>query len=452
MATISALGIGSGLDLTGLLDQLDSAEREKLVPMINKRRSFEAKLSAFGQLRSSLDAFQSATAKLKQSDIFESAQSAVSGDALTAAAGRGAKPGAYDISISQLARAYSVATIGLEDREADIGAGTVSISMADGATLSVTMSSDNSTLESLRDKINELNAGVSATVINDGSAAPYRLSLTSTATGQDAAIASVDFGAIGASLSLDATTEIAARNASFRVNGVDIVSQDNQVEDAIEGVTLSLDEVGDATLAVTVDEGKIQSAVTGFVSAYNKLQEQIDRLTRFDQESGDAGDLLGDSTLRSARSRLRSTFVDGVEGGDLQRLSDIGISLQLDGTLEVDEDRLSELIQADRSAVKFFFAGDGEALGLADTLDEVLSNVLGSGGLLETAEDGLDTRLEILNDRFDRRQRGIDRTMERYRKQFAELDGLVASMNQTSGYIAQQFDILNAQMAQSRNG
>jgi flagellar hook-associated protein 2 len=452
MATISALGIGSGLDLTGLLDQLDSAERQKLVPMINKRRSFEAKLSAFGQLRSSLDAFQSATSKLKQPDIFDSAQSTVSGDALTAAARSGAKPGTYDISVAQLARAYSVATVGLEDRDSDLGAGTVSISMADGTTLSVDMSADSSTLESLRDRINELNAGVSATIINDGSAAPYRLSLASTATGQDAAIASVDFGALGTSLSLDASTEVAARNAGFRVNGVDIVSQDNQVEDAIEGVTLSLDEVGDATLAVTVDEGKIQAALTGFVSAYNKLQAQIDKLTRFDQESGDAGDLLGDSTLRSVRSRLRSTFVNGVEGGPLQRLSDIGISLQLDGTLEADEDRISEMIQSDRAALKFFFTGDGETSGLADSLDEVLTNVLSSGGLLETSEGGLDNRLEILNNRFDRRQQGIDRTMERYRKQFARLDGLVASMNQTSGYIAQQFDILNAQMAQSRNG
>jgi flagellar hook-associated protein 2 len=286
--------------------------------------------------------------------------------------------------------------------------------------------------------------------MNDGSDSPFRLTLRSTDTGEDAAIASVDFGALASSLSLDAATEVTARNATFTANGVDIVSQSNQVEGAIENVTLSLSEVGEATVSVATDTDQITDKISGFVDAYNSLQETVGKLTAFDQETGEAGDLLGDATMRSARSRLRSVFVDGVTNGSITRLSDIGISLQLDGTLEIDSDALDSVLANDREALEGFFAGNDEGEGLADKLSTTLDGILSGTGLLENATNGLERRIESLDSTFDRAQLSIERTLERYREQFTQLDIMVANMNQTSGYIAQQFDILNAQLSQSR--
>jgi len=448
MATISALGIGSGLDLNGLLDQLSAAEREKLAPITQAKKSYEAKISAYGKLRSALAQFQSAAAKLNKTDMFDAVKSSVTGTALTAAADKGTSPGSYNVNVSQLARAYSVATAGVVDREADLGAGTITIALANGDNVAVDIDAGNSSMEAIRDAINAQGGGVNAAIVNDGSGTPYRLSLTSKDSGEDAAITSVDFGNLAGSLALDPATEVLALNAEINVNGIDIVSQSNQVDGAVEGLTLSLAEEGEATVTVSTDNEAIEEAINKFVASYNKLQEEIDKLTSFNAETGDAGELLGDSTMRSVQSRLRSVFVAGVAEGELQRLSDLGISLELDGTLEIDESAIKELVATDRQALADFFAAGAADDGLAGKLDSALDQILKDSGLLDNATDGLESRVDRLDERYERVELSIARTIERYRQQFAQLDGLVANMNSKSAYIAQQFDILNAQLKQ----
>ncbi|TNE75465.1 MAG: flagellar hook protein [Gammaproteobacteria bacterium] len=448
MATISALGIGSGLDLNGLLDQLQAAEQEKLVPIINNKRSFESKISAYGQLTSSLSSLQSSVTKLSSGTLFDAVKSTVSGTALTAAASAGTPLGNYEVNVTQLARAYSVATTGIADKGTNLGAGTVTIGLANGDSFTVTVGSEDSSLEAIRDGINAQNAGVSASIVNDGSGTPYRLSLVSRETGAEAAISSVDFGDLSASLALDATTEVSALNATATINGIDIVSQSNQLNDVIEGMTLILAEEGSASVAVTSNTETITNAVGDFVSAYNKLQEKIANLTSYDAETGVAGELLGDNTMRTVELRLRNVLAEGMPGGELSMLSDLGISLQLDGSLAIDDEALSELTSSNLSGLANFFAGvDGEK-GLADKLGNSLEQMLKDNGLLDISTDGLENRIERLDDRYDRVQKSISATIARYQAQFSQLDSTIGRMNSTSAYIAQQFDILNAQLNQ----
>ncbi|UWN48859.1 Flagellar hook-associated protein 2 [Alcanivorax sp. ALC70] len=147
-----------------------------------------------------------------------------------------------------------------------------------------------STLEGVRDAINEAGGGVQAALMNDGGDTPYRLVLSSTETGTEAAISQVTFsGGVGDALALDQNSEVPALNAKLTVNGIEVTSQSNQVEDAIQGVTLNLRETGTATLDVTRDGAGIKKAVKGFAEAYNTLQETLDTLTRFNQETGESG-------------------------------------------------------------------------------------------------------------------------------------------------------------------
>lgn len=451
MPTISALGIGSGLDLNGLLDQLNSAEREKLVPIIRNKKSFEAKISSFGQLRSALANVQSAVKKLNSLDLFDAAKANVTGESITAVAKSGAQVGSYAVSVTNLANAYSVATSGVSSRDSDLGAGTISIALANGDSFSVDVAADASSLEDIRDAINTADAGVNAAIVNDGSGTPYRLTLTSAETGTDAAIASVDFGALASDLALDAATEVVANNAAFKVNGIDIVSQSNTVDDAIEGIELNLLDAGDSTIRVSADVEKISKAISGFVDSFNKLQEQIDKLASYNAETGESGDLFGDSTLRSVNQRIRNIFIDGVSNGEFTGLTDLGISLQLDGKLEIDQSTLNDLVSGERGDVAQFFAA-GQSLstdGFAGKLSTALEGILKDSGVIDNATDGLKSRVDRLDDRYDRIELSISRTVERYRAQFAQLDSLVATMNQTSSYVAQQFDILNSQLNQS---
>ncbi|WP_110665515.1 flagellar filament capping protein FliD [Salinicola halophilus] len=468
MASISSLGIGSGLDLNGLLGDLEKAEKEKLTPIVNQQKSYNTKLSAFGKLESSLESLRDSLTKLDDAETFTAVKSSVTGDAISATTTGDAVEGRYDIQVSQLAQAQSLASRGhasqseaLEASDNSELAGQLSFTVGkgeDASTFSIDVIAGGS-LEDLRDAINGANKGVSASIINDGSGTPYRLALTSKKMGEDHQIAiRGDNDNLNAAFSYDPAKssdtngmaeKVPARNALLKVNGVDIVSQSNTVEGALQGTTLELTATTEsATLSVSKDTESMTKAVNAFVTAYNSFQTMADSLTSYDAESDTAGVLLGNSTMRSIESRLRSALSAGTGTDVMSRLSDLGIERQLDGKLKVDDDKLSEAITSDSDAISRFFGGSDGADGFADSFNVTLNSILDEGGLLETSTSGIDTSLKRLDDRYNRTQETINSTIDRYRKQFSQLDSLVAQMNSTSSYLTQQFDSLNAQLNQ----
>lgn len=459
MATITALGIGSGLDLTGLLDQLEAAERQKLVPIAQQKQSYQSKISAYGVLQNALNQFQTAADKLKDGQLFSAVKSSVTGSSVTAASSSDAAAGVYQVNVSQLATHYSVATAGVADKAEQLGAGTITFTFGDSEQepLDIDIEEGKSSLEDIRDAINAAGGGVTASIVNDGSEVgddgkgPWRLALAASETGTDAAF-SVDFGE-GSSLSLDdgdGGTEVKAQNAQLTVNGISITSQGNQVEGAIEGVTLALAEEGASTLRIEQDNETMTEAVKGFVSAYNTLQSTISRLTSYNAESGAAGDLLGDAALRNVQSQLRREMGDimgGIQVGDtLER----PITLQLKGDLKIDEEKLEALVNSNPGALADFFAGATGDKGFASKLSDALELMTRDGGVIDNAKKGLQTSIASLDTRYARMEQSIDASIARYRSQFAQLDSMIASMNSTSAYLTQQFDMMNAQLGNGR--
>lgn len=447
MASISSLGIGSGLDLSGLLDDLESAEQEKLTPIVSQQQSYKTKLSAFGTLESSLTALRDAATKLSDPETFTAVTSSMTGDAVTASTTGDAVAGRYQVEVSQLAQAESMASKAFDSKSDDLGiSGTLTLSVGDGASVDIDYAEGDS-LEDIRDAINaaDADAGATAAIVNDGNG--YRLTLTSDATGTDSTMSlSGDTAAFGDTATPGFSTTVDAQDAKLTVNGISITSQSNTVEEALQGVTFNLTSTTESaeTLTVSKDTESMTEAVEAFVKAYNSFQSTADNLTSYDSESDTAGTLLGNSTMRSIESRLRSVLSYSDSEGAFSMLSDLGIERQLDGTLEIDDDKLSDAITNDSDAVSQFFSGaDGES-GLVASIDDTMGSILDDGGLLQTATDGIDTTLSSLDDRYTRMQESIDATVARYRTQFASLDSLVSQMNSTSDYLTQQFDALSA--------
>lgn len=452
MATISSLGIGSGLDLGGLLDQLESAEREKLTPILRQQQSYETKISAFGYLESALDKVKDAAEALSDAEDFAGVKTNLSGEALTVSAGEQTPVGNYEIEVTQRAKSYSIATQGIADKTEQLGGGTIGFTLGNGDTFSVTLDDADSSLEDLRDAINGSDAGVVASIVNDGSGTPYRLVFSSADTGTEAAISAIDFGTggFGDVLSLDSATEVSAQNAELTVNGIAIQSQSNQVEDAIQGVTLDLEETGTATLEVTRDTAGIEKKLNTFVDAYNNLQELMSDLTGYDSASGSGGVLQGNATVRGVESRLRSLIGGSLDSDAFSSLADLGMTLEVDGTLTLDEEKVEDLVANNLSDLSKLFAGDGgdSEDGFADRIESALSAMTEEGGLLENATSGLEASVESLDRRYESVESQIESTVARYRTQFSQLDSLIAQMNSTSSYLTQQFDALAAQLKQ----
>tara|TARA_R110002049_G_scaffold102718_1_gene248466 strand:+ start:7527 stop:8921 length:1395 start_codon:yes stop_codon:yes gene_type:complete len=461
MATITSLGVGSGLDLTGLLDQLQEAERGKLAPITLQKEQQQAKISAYGQLQTSLDSFQDAVAKINDPKLYQSLSANVRGDGITATTTASALPGSYRVEVSQLATSGTLASarVDTKDQPLDLqGATALKLTFGNGDSVDIAVAAV-STLSEIRDSINaNKESGVNATIINDG--AGYRLALSSKATGVDASIDSFSFvdaadavvaGPFGEATEAGAKQQ--GQDAALTVNGIAISSAKNQIEGAIQGVTLNLAELSIAegetassTVNIERDTLKQREAINGFVKAFNDLKGTIGKLTAFNSESGSAAELLGDSAVRTIESRLRSVLTGGVEGGELSTLSQLGITLQRDGTLEVDDDKLSDLVANNPQALSDFFAGDEEAGGLAGKLETSIGQMLGDSGVLKGAIAGAENRVKSLDTRYERMEKSIESTISRYRSQFSQLDVMIAQMNSTSSYLTQQFDALDAQL------
>ncbi|WLI72943.1 flagellar filament capping protein FliD [Halomonas alkalicola] len=458
MSTITALGVGSGLDLSGLLDQLRDAERGKLAPLQAQEEQQQAKISAFGQLQSSLTKFQDSVAKLNDASLFQSLSANVRGDAFTATTSKAAQPGSYNVEVAQLATAGTLATTAATTRDGELFTAADTLTLNFGATFDADGELDDSaaplrsveiqieagwSLEDLRDAINaDEKAGVSASIVNDGNG--YRLALASKETGADASLTGLTFGS--ATLEADADTLRAGRDASINVNGISITSATNKVEGAIQGVTLNLEQTTEAgqpmTLRVEQDTLKAREAVQGFVKAFNELKGTIGKLTSFNAETGQAGELNGDSAVRTIEARLRGVLSGGVGEGELRTLSQAGITLQRDGTLKLDDAKLNELTSGNMAALGEFFAGADSKGGLAGQLNTTLGQLLDGNGIVKRSISGAESRVKSIGERYARMEVSIERTIDRYRVQFGQLDSMIAQMNQTSAYLTQQFDML----------
>lgn len=448
MAAITSLGIGSGLDLNGLLEQLKTAEQAKLEPIAEQLQSEDTKISAYGKLQSALEQFQSSAEALNDGASFESLTTNVEGSAVGAVSSNEAQPGQYEVQVGQLATASSLVTERLETADESIVTGEQSLTftLADGAMDPITIA-DGSSLEDMRDAINQQSDGrLSASIINDGEG--YRLAVNSTETGADASIESTNFSDIlaGDVQTTDAQVVQAGQDAEFNVNGIDIVSPTNQVEGAIQGITLNLSEAGaTSTVSVEQDSEAIREQVTAFVDDFNTLKDTITSLTAFDEETGQAAGLNADATTRAVERELRQTISSVVGGDGFSVLSDVGISLQVDGKLEIDEDKLDSIVANQPDQLANFFAGDGEEGGMAGQIASSLESLVGTGGRLENAVDSSERRFASLEDRYATTESRIEQTVERYRTQFQAMDSMVAQMNSTSAYLTQQFAALDQQ-------
>ncbi|MBP5980044.1 MAG: flagellar filament capping protein FliD [Halomonas sp.] len=465
MAGISSPGIGSGLNVTQLLTDLRAAENQKLVPITQQKASQNAKISGYGQLKNALEQFQTSVNKLNDPKLYQSLSTEIrGGSAVKATASGEATAGRYDVEVFQLARAGSLATNSIQGDDAltkPLAAAGASLTLtfgndSEGNPITRTISlAENSSLEGIRDQINDFDfedgPKVSASIVNDGTG--YRLALNSATTGKEASINDMSFSGLagGVVLAADDETAYQGRNAELKVNGIAITSATNRVEGAVAGVTLEVEKVTEEgspnTVIVARNTLAVREAVEGFVKGYNDLKARIGELTAFNGGGDAAGDLIGDRAVRTIESQLRSALVSSVPGGDITRLADMGIELNKEGKLEMDSSKMSKAVAENQDAVAAFFASDSKESGMGGQVGDVLDKLLSDNGTLGSANRSAEASIAALDVRLERTEASIDRTIERYRKQFTQLDVMMSQMSGISDYLTQQFDMINAQMS-----
>lgn len=409
MANITSTGLGSGLDINGLVTKLVAAERTPTETRLTKSEAtLQAKISSLGNFKSALSTFQSSLSGLANFRNFQK-HSATSSDTslLTASADTNADAANYSVQINQLAQNHSLVSGTFASADTVVGTGTLTIKFgttdytdpdaggpqtgtyngftqnSDKGTLSLAIDSSNNTVGGIRDAINQANAGVTATLINDGEG--YRLVLASNDSG---AKNSVQIGVqdddYNASTNPGGNTDtsglsvlafnpnavnmqqtLAAQDAQISLNGVTVNSSSNQINHAVKGLTLNLQQAQagkTVQVAVTQSDDTLIAAVQSLVSGYNQLASTVNSIAGYDAQNKKAGILLGDPVVRGGMDQVRAQMTNRIKGlsGEIQNLTDIGITTQKDGSLGLDTSKLGQALTQHRSSVMALFSVVGQ--------------------------------------------------------------------------------------------
>jgi flagellar hook-associated protein 2 len=392
---LTATGIGSGLDVESLVSQLVLADIQPAEQRINRNEAkYQAEISAYGAVKSALSAFQTAASNASTASQYRSNSATTSlFSAITATATSSAVTGAYELEVASLASSQSLASTAFSATSDVVGTGTLTLSVGTStynsgtdtvdsfvaksgvSSVDITIDGTNNTLAGVRDAINAADAGVTASIINDGSG--YRLVLKSDATGAENAV-NVSVADTGDSNNTDANglsrlafnTSVtnldqtkAASNASLTINGLAVSSASNSVADAVEGVTFTLKETTESPVTITVsrDTAKAKAALEGFVNQFNELTKTLNSLTDYNADAEQGSLLTGDATLRTLARTIRNYLNTSVSnGGSYSTLAELGVTTKvLDGTLEIDSTKLQKVLDEDPTDIARVLAAFG---------------------------------------------------------------------------------------------
>jgi flagellar hook-associated protein 2 len=424
-------------------------ERQPINTLNTKVTNTQAKISSLGTIKSLASGFQTAiqnlTASLQANSVTSSNTSVAS-----ATAGSSAATGTYSLNITTLAQAQRLAAAGQASDTSAISTGASTVTFTVGTTSTDVKIAAGATLQDMRTAINAANIGVTATIVNDGSGTPYRLSLSSDKEGTSNAISSITTAGDTAVNNLLAynpagnpvvtmAQTVPAANAVFTVNGIAMTKPSNTVTDAIQGVTLTLTNNSTATLTVARDTAAISTATSGFVDAYNALHSQLKIRAAYATATTAAGDLAGDGTLRLMTDQLRGIFgtaATPASGGSLTNLSQVGITTQTDGSLKLDSTKLNTAVASNYSDVANLFTS---ATGFATKMNAWATSVVKTGGAIDTHTDSLNTTIKRYNDQISTLEVRMTALQKQYTTTYTNLNTMLNSMNSTSAYLTQAF-------------
>ncbi|MCD4688695.1 MAG: flagellar filament capping protein FliD [Desulfuromonadaceae bacterium] len=532
-------GLATGMDTTSLIEQLMAAERQPLDAMERDKSYFNARSAALSQFEGKLEGFLSKIENLDSEEMLQAKKGTLTEmDFFGAKIESDAVPGNYQVEVLDLAQVQKSVSLGVTDKTAaSFGIGSLTLTVGDNDPLAITVDADNNSLEGLMASINEADAGVTASIINDGTDTPYRLVLTgadiatgfslssdlpsyngdvtsltvggytdqyakqfgsgtlSLSTGHDITLGgesnslddirtaiNAETGTTGVSATVEddgnggfrlelvggsitstaltggtgfeapsVTTTQTAKQAHIIVDGIDIYSDSNTLDEAIPGVTLDLTKAEADTvtsLNIQLDEDAIKNQIKSFVSGYNEIISFVTSQSK--TEGSDAGILSGDSGVNSIKRRLQNLMTTPITGS-ISSMSQLGLQTQRDGSLKIDDAILTEAIQDDLSGVTSLLAGDDSTEGIASRFKSYLDNITDDvDGLFAGRKEGIKNTVKRIDTSIERMETRLEKREVTLTNQFNVLEQLVSVMNSQSDYLGRQMSAMEDMWSYNR--
>lgn len=485
MVSTNFLGMGSGLPFEELLAKERAASSVKLNPYLQKQKTYNGQISAWGSISSALSTLKDNLSKLEDEGF--NGVSVSDNKTFKATAGKGTIPNSYSMAVEQLAKAHQLG-VTRNSRDEDLGksAATVTIEMkGSDKPLAVELKPDETSLDDIAKKINAQNGDVAAEVVTvkEGE---HKLVLTSKKTGNDGEMTVKVTGDAEVKKALEGAAEVTApQNAVIWLNNDKVERSSNTIKDLITGVTLELREVSEKdpdadplaphpfkteSLTITEDTSKVKSLIEEFVKNYNSYLSTVASATKYTAPDRDKlaegeiplpdsgnGALFSDGSLRRLTSQLKAT-VGGEysDAGDvITSLGRLGITVTFDGktgedrsgtlgTLTIDSKKLDAALKDNPKEVEALFLGKGGKEGIKDRMEGIFNTYLGDKDSIDKKEGAIETTLESLRQQEKRVskqitavQKRIDEAMLRSEKEYQRLDKAMSDMNSMSTRLQQ---------------
>ncbi|MBN1958826.1 MAG: flagellar filament capping protein FliD [Desulfuromonadales bacterium] len=535
-------GLATGLDTNAIVEQLMALERTPITRLETDKTWFQTRQAAFEAFDTKLKSFLSKIENLGSSDdLRQKSISASSENFLSVSASAEALPGAsYQVEVVSLAQVQKNVTQGYADKTAqNFGTGELTLTVGDGEALTITIDEMNNSLEGIMQAINDADAGVNASIINDGTDNPYRLVLTGENVATDfsllstlssnngdvsaqlqtegygsqtadyfgngtldlsnghqiilteasnsltdimeainaetgttgvtasivadgdnfvialdngATITATDFSGGYDGLSLTETQ--AASQAHIRVDTIDIYSDGNTLDEAIPGLTLDLlqaEEGEMTTVSVALDEDAIKGQIEAFVSGYNEVLSFISSQSGSSEDS--SGGILGsDPGMNSVKRRLQGLLTTVLNNsGNFAALSQLGLETQKNGTITLDDEKLTSAIRNDLDSVENLLVGEDGNDGIAVKFQDYLEGITDSiDGLAVAVRKSTESNVTRIEDRIEQIEARLEKKEETMLKKFSAMEELVSGMNNQSSFLTQQLDMLTNMLTRDK--
>ncbi len=447
MATISFGGLGNGLDFGQVVDQLVKAAHAPVDRLNAQKDDLSSKSTDYATLSTKLIALQGAADKIRLFSNFDRSSVSVSDSTvLTATGASTAVQGSYTVKVTQLAQSHQItnkAAKAVASTTTDIvsgTSGTFTFRVGSGSNQTVNLSAT-ATIDDLKTAINDLGAGVTASVVNAGSEASpaYRLVLTTANTGVSNGVTIVadntdlDFlngSGTGGTDTLQAAQDAVIVVGDPNLNPLTFQRSSNTVTDAIAGVTLTLTKTtGSSTVGVNVsrDVAAVQTNIKDLATAYNDVVKFINERNTYDVTTKKGGIFFNEPTVRTVLSQLRTALSSVVPGlTTYTSVGEIGFKTERDGTVSVDEAKLNAALSSNYKAVKDLFVNQTNSVGVAQLLNQSVDTLddVGSGAVT-LRKNGITHQISDLTDEITRKEDVLAQYEERLRNQYAALDGLL---------------------------
>jgi len=421
---ISFSGLATGVDTNSIVERLMQLERQPIRNVERDKATVQSRRSVVQEINNLLKTLRDKARVLLDASTFKLATAtSTDGAVATATADSTAAAGSYNVVVTALSKAHTLASAAAPPLSDDVLHVTVGSTTVDVAV------SGSGTLQDVADAINGASGTpVSASVVNN------KLVLISRTTGAAGAITVTSDGGLAGALGF--TTTQAAQDAAATVNGLAVTSSGNTISGAIAGVTLTLAKEGATVVNVGLDGKTIEAKVKEFVDAYNAVVDNVRAATKYDAATKTKGTLQGDQTLTAFLGQLRGlagSAVGSLSGQAYDSLARIGITTSSDrsGKLVLDSAAFRAALAADADAVRDVFAADdgdatadgddGVAVRIADLADSFATDVLAA-------------RLQGFTDQLSRMDKKIadlevvlDLREKRLRAQFAAMEKAVAT-------------------------